>query len=421
MAFHMAKKRPLEPLSLQNNMIWNSIGSLTNLGCQWLTTVLVVRLSSGFDAAGILAIAMSIANIYAPIAQFKMRTYQVSDVEHHTSSGEYVAFRLISMSAAFLISILYMLFTADSYLFPAVICYLLYKSVEVFIDVLHGIDQQHYRMDYCGKSLILRGVLSLLAFAVVLHFTNNLNYSIFAMFFSVLPVIALDWHRASFFGSLRPHISKRKTGSLFLACLPAAVGTSLCNAVTTIARQQLGAIEGAAVLGIYASVCTPIVLIQAGAGYIYAPLLGKFAEYLNSRDIREFNRLLIKVSAVIVFLALSGIALFYAVGGPFLNLVFGSEVARNSYLMYPAVISVVLCAYSSFLCDLLIAARSMLSTLLCNALSVIIVSIMVNPLITMFGSNGASFAISLSYGLGSIAMLALLLYSVTALCPRERN
>ena len=33
-------------LSVKANMLWNSAGSMTYLACQWLTTIVVVRLSS---------------------------------------------------------------------------------------------------------------------------------------------------------------------------------------------------------------------------------------------------------------------------------------------------------------------------------------------------------------------------------------
>ena len=50
-----------EGLSLRANMLWNSAGSLTRLACSYLVTIAVVRLSHGFDAAGALALAMSIS------------------------------------------------------------------------------------------------------------------------------------------------------------------------------------------------------------------------------------------------------------------------------------------------------------------------------------------------------------------------
>ena len=80
-----------EKLSLKANMMWSSVGSLTRLGCNYLvSSVLVVRLAAGFDAAGMLALAMAIANLVNPIADFRLRTVQVTDVTGERTSREYV-------------------------------------------------------------------------------------------------------------------------------------------------------------------------------------------------------------------------------------------------------------------------------------------------------------------------------------------
>ena len=50
-----SKMRDVPPLSTKQNMLWNSAGSMTYLACQWLVTVLVVRLSAGYDDAGLLS------------------------------------------------------------------------------------------------------------------------------------------------------------------------------------------------------------------------------------------------------------------------------------------------------------------------------------------------------------------------------
>ena len=69
----MTQDTPKE-LSLKLNMLWNSFGSLFYLGCQWLMTVMVVRLSNGFDAAGTLTLAMSVYNIFSSLALYRKYT-----------------------------------------------------------------------------------------------------------------------------------------------------------------------------------------------------------------------------------------------------------------------------------------------------------------------------------------------------------
>ena len=84
----------MEALSLKKNMLWNSVGSLMYLGCQWLVTVFVARMATDYESAGVLALAMAISNIFAHIALYRIRTYQVTDVNKSVSAQEYVAFQI---------------------------------------------------------------------------------------------------------------------------------------------------------------------------------------------------------------------------------------------------------------------------------------------------------------------------------------
>ena len=216
-----------DALSIQKNMLWNTAGSLVFLGCQWLMTVLVVRLSSGYDAAGSLAVAMAVSNIFAPIALYKVRSFQVSDVSGEYTSGEYVAFRVVSIFIALVITVPYMLLTCSPSDYAVVVAYLVFRVGEVFIDVLHGVDQRALRMDYCGKSMALRGVLFLAAFSVVLAATNSLLLAVVAMAVVTYPIMLLDWRWASSFESLSPRFDLSHALSLARKCFPAVVG--LCS------------------------------------------------------------------------------------------------------------------------------------------------------------------------------------------------
>ena len=262
-----------QQVSLRANMIWNSAGSFISLICQWLITVLVVKLSNSFEAAGVLSICMAIANIFTPIAQFKVRVFQVSDIKDEYSASEYTAFRILTILVALVGSCGYAIATESPATVPAIMLYVVYKLIDSFIDVLHGIDQKNMRMDICGKSMAVRGVLSLLFFCVTMATTKSLSLSIAAMCLSTVPVIPYDWKMAKQYERLLPAISAGRAAELAKNCLPAVLGTACCTAVVSVARQILGDISGAEALGIYASVCTPVVIVQAGAGYIYLSLI----------------------------------------------------------------------------------------------------------------------------------------------------
>ena len=160
-------------LSIKHNMFWNTVGSLTNLGCQWLITILVVRLSDGYSAAGIYSLAMSIFNMFSQLAQYRMYTVQIADVERKNSAGEYLTFRFFTTFIAFAMLAVYSIATCRIGTVPAILLYALYKTAGLVIDVMHANDQVGHRMDYIGKSLIMQGIGSLLSFILVFGFFNS--------------------------------------------------------------------------------------------------------------------------------------------------------------------------------------------------------------------------------------------------------
>lgn len=264
------------------------------------------------------------------------------------------------------------------------------------------------RMDYCGKSMAIRGILFLLAFCFVLAATNSLEAAVMAMIVVTFPFIAVDMKWARQFEGIRPHITVEKAIGLAISCAPGVAGVALSSAIVAYARQSLGTIEGQAILGMYASICTPTVIVQAGAGYVYAPLLGTFARRFAEGRFGDFARLLARTLGYMAAIFVVG-ALAFAFGGEwFLSSLFGSAIVSYSGAMYAALLSTALCAIVSFLCDLLIGLRLSWGVLWGNALSVIAAVPLAQSLIPVLGMDGASFAISIAYVISSTIMLLYL-------------
>ena len=114
-------------LSIGKNMAWNSFGSITYLACQWLITILVVRLSNGYEAAGALSLAMSVYNIFAPLALYRMYTYQVSDIKRENTAGEYFSLRIITSLIALACCMAYAVATCNPQSLAAIFLYAVFK------------------------------------------------------------------------------------------------------------------------------------------------------------------------------------------------------------------------------------------------------------------------------------------------------
>ncbi len=405
----MTQDTPKE-LSLKLNMLWNSFGSLFYLGCQWLMTVLVVRFSNGFDAAGTLTLAMSVYNIFSSVALYRMYTYQVSDVRHENAVGEYFGFRIITCVIALGMAAIYSFATCPLDSVAAILAFFLYKIANLFIDVLHGLDQQHHRMDFIGKSLIIQGAMSLVVFCAVQTLANDLVVAFLCMTIGTALIgLLYDLPRSTRFEQLKIGISRKKTAHLLKYCFPIVVAAIACNAAPSLPRQILASIDGASSLGIYASVAAPATIIQMGASYIYNPLLGYFSEAYEKKDMKKLAALLLKASAAIAAISLIAAIALLLIGEPLLVFLFGDQIAPHVYLMTPIIICTAITAYVWFLNDILVAIRHFKGNFIGNVCAVILSVPAAFFLIPIYGMNGVSFATILAYGASAMVMLVYLL------------
>lgn len=410
-------------LSLKENMLWNSFGSFFYLGCQWLITVLVVRLSDGFDSAGILSLAMSVYNMFSSLAIYRMYTYQVSDVNHENSVGEYFAFRLFTCVIALIAIAAYSALSCPDHALPAIIAYSLYKIASLLIDVLHGLDQINNRMDIIGKSLMAQGLISLAFFCVGMILFQDVAITFLLMMVGIIVVgVVYDLPRSKQFERLRVGISGKKVSYLFCRCSLIVVAAIACGAAASIPRQFLSLYSGSASLGIYASVAAPVAIIQMGASYIYNPLLSHFSTAYNEKRFDELSKLLVKVSFGIALMGIISAFALELLGQPLLALMFGAEIAPYSYLMLPLILCAMVTAYTWFLSDLLVSFRLFRGCFWGNLVALLASLGFSLWLIPQYGMNGVSFAVSACYAIGSACMIVSLLRSTRkGRLTRRRN
>ena len=394
-----------EPLSMKRNMLWNSAGSFTNLLAQWLITVLVVRIASGYDAAGLYSLAVSVYGIFAPVAQYRMYTYQISDTHHENTVGEYFTLRVITNGIALVACFGYALLTCPLSAVPAIMLYGLFKSAALLIDVFHACDQWHYRMDYIGISLAMQGVSSLAIFALAFSLTQNLEITLALMSLALLVIgLVYDMPRSNGFEKLRLGITWRKTRYLLLKCLPIVIGALAMAAAVSAPRQYLFDAMGEATLGVYASVAAPVAIIQTGASYIYYPLIGYFADYYDRGEKRKLIGLLLRVTGGIALVGVACAVLLELFGAPILEMFFANNIGQYAYLLVPMIVSAMITAYVWFLNDLLIAVRDFRGNLIGSIVPLVVALACMVPFVQWWGMNGVSFTAIASYLAAAVSM-----------------
>ncbi len=379
-------------LSLRANTLWNSVGSVFYQGCQWLLTVLVVKVSAGYADAGTLAYAMTIGNIFSPIAVYGMRVFQVSDVKNRYSQSAYFGFKYLTMALAAIVSAVYACaITSNLPLLVTVLLYLFFKADESLSISAYAVDQKAYRMDYIGVSQLLRGVASLLGFAGTLYLTHDINAAVIAMTLMCFAITLLyDLPHASRFGSVLPSISKTVLSNVF------------CGMVVSVVRQYFGIIAGTESLGIYASVATPSVIVQLLASYLYNPAIAPLAEKWQSGNLVTFKRALLKVVGAMGAACLAMIAVLSLFGNALLVLFYGQEISNYSYLLPMVMVSTALIAYMWFATDLFVVMRQLVDPLIASAIALAASCASMVPMVSAFGMAGVNYAIVIGLALGIV-------------------
>ena len=226
------------PLSIKANMLWNSAGSFTYMLAQWLTTVLVVRMSVGFDVAGIYTYVMSIYTIFSSVAEYRMYAYQVSDIHDEYKVGEYFVFKCLTSCISIVATMAYAFVTSEPSLWLPIFLYLIYKDLGLILDAFHAEEQKKERMDYIGISVGLQGIGSLMSFWIVFGITQNLNWTIFAMaIVTALIGVFYDLPRIRWFADFKLRISAGKVRKLLVCCFPGVIALVALAGSGSIPRQ----------------------------------------------------------------------------------------------------------------------------------------------------------------------------------------
>ncbi len=350
----------MEKKSVQQNMIFNTVGSLVYYVCQWLMSVLIVRIS-GYTAAGILSVAMSVTASPAIIGLFNIRAYQASDMNGIYSDRVYIRSRWITNMLSVLICIA-MIFIGGYNMEKtiAILSFMLIKVAEGFADVYYAIEQKNERMDYTGISLTVRGIGLIILFVAIVLLTDNVSLGILAgAVFSLAVVYFYDRVITKKWIS-NDNAEFAQIKDLLIVCLPLAIVAFLNNLSINIPKLYLEQYFGSEIMGIYSSISSPTAVIQLAATTVFAPLVPVLTVQYQSGNKKEFLNIIKKFVGLILVLSVIALIGSKLLGRWGLVLLFGESIEEYVYLFVPVIAVSILIAVNASLfsiCTLLRAIK----------------------------------------------------------------
>ena len=179
-SFH-EREEQYEADCTSRDFLWNSIG-MGAWGVVFPLLTIIVTQLSGADNAGRFSMAFVIASLLMILANFGIRTFQISDVREEYSFADYRINRLVTCVAAVLVGMAYCSLRGyDEAMSTMCFGLVLYKAVDGFADVYEGRLQQMGKLYLAGVSQTLRSAAVFVVFTLALLVTGSLPVASVAM------------------------------------------------------------------------------------------------------------------------------------------------------------------------------------------------------------------------------------------------
>lgn len=329
-----AAARPPKGLPFRANFSWTLAGMLAYAACQWGMLVAMARLGSS-RMVGQFALGLAISGPVMLLANLELRFIVATDARGEYRFGDYFGLRLLTAALALLVISAAAWPLGGGVETAAAIAGLgLYKAVEALSDVLYGYFQLRSRNDLMGRSLLLRGPLSLAALAGMVALTGHLFWGVVSMAVTGGLVFLLHdlpaARRLLGAGGTKPEWRKKELLRLALLSAPLGIVTMLYSLNTNLPSLILQRTMGVSSVGLFAALLSLMtaghVVINAMGHSVSAPLAARVA----AADGRGFRRLVMKFSLGALVVGMGGVIGAALLGRPLLRMLFGPEYAQES-------------------------------------------------------------------------------------------
>ena len=375
-------------------------GNLAYVIAQWLMIVLLAKFGS-VSMVGLFAYALSVT---APIFQFsnmQLRSILTSDVCNVYLFRHYFILRVFLSSLSCLIVSAFVICTGEKYQVIFVVMIMAFvKGIESLSDIYWGLFQKYERADLLMKSLVIKGVLSVIITGFILYNTHELMgclvgimlaYIIQFMLFDVKCGHILS---TKFENRIQLHgeMARKKTFGLLYSAFPLGMASLLGSLYINIPRYYVNHDIGQYYLGVYAALSYVTFAINITINSIGQVMMPSLARYYNNRRKDLFVGLILKIICYTVVAIMIIIVASKYCGEFIIDMIYGKEYSgyTNMFIVLLvasigiSIVSIMNYAFTS------IGVRGF--QLLIAVFGIAVLSMLSYYLIPRYGLIGAAFA-----------------------------
>jgi O-antigen/teichoic acid export membrane protein len=234
------------------------------------------------------------------------------------------------------------------------------KAIETFSDVHYGLFQLNGRLDQIGRSMMLRGVLAVIAMTAVLLATGDVLRGCLAIALVWLAVLWLfDVRRArNFLGVAQPRGStSNRLWTLARTALPMGIVTTVASVNLQIPRYFVHAQMGERNLGLFSALAYTTVamtLVGDSLGHCVVPRLSRL--FAGQRYL-DFVSQLRKLLFLGIATGLCGVGIAHLFGARLLRVFYSPEYAAQSRVFILLTVAAAIHFVASMLTTAITASR----------------------------------------------------------------
>ena len=375
------------------NFIWNIIGTTTNALNSLFFMIAITRIN-GLEDAGIFTIAFSTACILYMIGIYAGRIYQVTENNDKISDTDYIVNRLISSGAVIIIVILFVIFKGyNLYKSTIFVALSTYKALEAISEVFYGILQKNDRLEIVGKSFFMKALFSVILFFIIDYITKNMITSTISIILvNIIILIVFDFKNVLKFVDLKTKVKKENILKIFKSGFFTFAISFLGVYILNAPKYAIDSFLAENYQTIFGIIVMPATVIGLVAQFLIHPYLNKIVELYKNRDLKNLNKLILKLIFMIVAFGIISSLLAYFLGPEVLGLVYGIDLKVYRIGLLIIIISATLYTIGVIYSSVLTAVRETFSQFIAYIIISLFAIVCSNILTKQKEMNGAVIA-----------------------------
>jgi len=420
-------------LPLRLNFSWTFVGNVVWAVSQWgmLKVLAKIEPSEGV-MVGCFARGLAIATPVVVFAGLQLRAVQATDAKREYRFADYMGLMTINSVLALVVILgIVLCFGYQGEAALVIIFVGIAKIFETLSEIIFGLLQQHERMDHIAKSMMTKGIMSLVVMGTLAYLTHSVLWGAAGMAVVLfLRFIGYDARCAanllkqypqapeadqpsadSGWSQLRPRWDSGTLLRLAWLALPMGCVATLISLNTNIPRYFVEGYMGEGALGVYSALAYVAIAGNTVVNALAHAATPRLAQYYAAGRLPAFYRLTWIVTGISLAMSIASVLVVGLFGGTVLKLLYAEQYAKyTDAFMWSTLVG---CLY--FIGTPLAAAtnakRMFRIQVPIHVGKIIVISALCPYLIPKYGLIGAMWSLFVS------SLLAVIGYAVAAIYP----